>query len=51
MILQLNELKRALVQAWTIKLLDAGLVELWKGEYVSATMMPTKKSIVGNWMK
>jgi hypothetical protein len=28
-------MKRALAQAWTIKLLDASLVELLKGEYAS----------------
>ncbi len=26
-------------------------MELSKGEYASATVMPTKKNIVGNWTK
>jgi hypothetical protein len=47
----LNEIERALVQVQTTKLLDVGLVELSKGDYVSTTMMPTKKDIFGNWMK
>jgi len=29
--------------------LDVGLVELSKHDYVSTTMMPTKKDIFGNW--
>jgi hypothetical protein len=41
-------MKRALVQAWTIKLLDAGLVELLKGEYASTIIVPTNKDIFGN---
>jgi hypothetical protein len=35
--------EKALVQAKTIKLLYVGLVELFQGEYVTTTMMPTKK--------
>jgi hypothetical protein len=31
--------------------LDAGLVELFRGEYVSAIVMLTKKDIFGNWTK
>jgi len=45
---KLNEVKRTLVQIQTIKLLDTSLVELFKGEYVSTTIMPTKKNIFGN---
>ncbi len=41
-------MERALVQARTIELLDVGLVELSRGEYVLTTMMPTKKDIFGN---
>jgi hypothetical protein len=48
---RLNEVERALVQAQTIELLDVGLVELSRDEYVLATMMPTKKDIFGNWTK
>jgi hypothetical protein len=32
-------------------LMDAGLVELSRGEYASITMMPTKKDIFHNWTK
>lgn len=31
------------------ELLDAGLVELSDGEYACATVMPTKKDVLGNW--
>jgi hypothetical protein len=41
-------MERALVQAWTTKLLDAGLVELLRSEYASTRVMPTKKDIFGN---
>jgi hypothetical protein len=44
-------MERALVQAQIVKLLDASLVKLSKGEYVSTTMMPTKKDILGNSTK
>jgi hypothetical protein len=40
--------ERALVQAQMIKLLNAGLVELSRGEYASTTMMLAKKDIFGN---
>jgi hypothetical protein len=43
--------ERALVQARTIELLDVGLVELFKGEYASTTMMLTKKDIFDNWIE
>jgi hypothetical protein len=42
-------MERALVQAQTVKLLDACLVKLFKGEYHLVTMMLTKKDIFGNW--
>ncbi len=38
-----NEVERTLVQVQIIKLLDAGLVELFRGEYASTTIMLTKK--------
>jgi hypothetical protein len=44
-------MKGALVQARTIVLLDANLVELSRGEYASTIVMPTKKDIFGNWTK
>ncbi len=48
---KLNEVEKALVQAKTIKLLYVGLVELFQGEYVTTTMMPTKKYLWQlNWM-
>ncbi len=45
-----SELDKALVQALMIELLDVGLVELSKGEYVSTTMMSIKDTF-GNWTK
>ncbi len=44
-------MERALVQARTIELLDVGLVELFKGEYASTTVMLTKKDIFDNWIE
>jgi len=47
----LSEMERALVQAWTTKLLDASVVELSRGDYASSIMMPTNKdflAIIGN---
>jgi hypothetical protein len=41
-------MEKALVQAQTTQLLDVGLVELSRGEYVLTIMMPTK-DIFGNW--
>jgi hypothetical protein len=46
---KLSEAERALVHDRTTELLDVGLVELFRGEYVSTTMMLTKKYIFGNW--
>jgi len=48
---KLNEVERALVQAWTSKLLEIVLVELFKDEYVSIIMMPTKNNIFGDWIE
>jgi len=44
----LSEVERALVQAWTIELLDVRLVKLSRGEYVLAIVMSAKKDIFGN---
>jgi hypothetical protein len=41
-------MERALVQAWTTKLLDASLVELVRGDYALAIVMLV---IFGNWME
>jgi hypothetical protein len=46
-----SEVERALVQTWTIKLLDVSLVELSTVEYASTTMMLAKKIIFGNWIE
>ena len=37
------------VKSRCMELLSAGLVELSDGEYACATVMPTKKDILGNW--
>ncbi len=47
---RLSEMDKALVQTRIVELLDAGLVELFRGEYVSTTWMLTK-DIFGNWIK
>jgi hypothetical protein len=39
----------ALAKAQMKELLDAKLVEFSKGEYVSTTILHTKKDIFGNW--
>jgi hypothetical protein len=46
-----NEVERKIIQARTAELLGAGLVELAPSdcEYASATVMPSKKDIYGNW--
>jgi hypothetical protein len=44
-------MERTLVQVQTIELLDAGLVELSRGDYVLTTVMLAKKDFFGNWMK
>ncbi len=44
---KLNEMERTLIQTQIINFLDTNLVEFFKGEYVSTTIMPTKKNIFG----
>jgi hypothetical protein len=46
-----SEVERKMIQARTAELLGAGLVELASldCEYASATVMPSKKDIYGNW--
>lgn len=46
-----SEMERTLVQVQITKLLDVGLVELFRGEYVSTTVMLTKKLYFCNWTK
>ncbi len=48
---RLSEIERAFIQAWTIELMDANLVELSRDEYALAIVMLTKKDIFGNWTK
>jgi hypothetical protein len=45
--------ERKMIQARTVELVEAGLVELVPSdcEYASATVMPSKKDIYGNWTK
>jgi len=44
--------ERALVQIWTIEILDASLVKLFMGQiyYALVIMMPTKKDNFGKWI-
>jgi hypothetical protein len=44
-----SDMERDLIRSRTLDLLEAGLVELSHGEYASATIMPTKKDIHGNY--
>ena len=44
-----SDAEKKLIQARTKELWDAGLIELSNGEYASATVMPSKKDIYGNW--
>jgi hypothetical protein len=46
-----NNIKRKMIQACIRELVEAGLVELAPPdcEYASATVMPSKKDIYGNW--
>jgi hypothetical protein len=48
-----SEVERKMIQVRTIELLGAGLVELASSdcEYASATVMPSKKDIYGNWIE
>jgi hypothetical protein len=41
-------MERTLVKACMEELLEASLVELSKGEYASAIIMPTKKDVFDN---
>ncbi len=46
-----NEVERALVQIWTIELLDASLLKLSMGQiYASSIMMPTKNNNFVKWI-
>jgi hypothetical protein len=42
-------MERDLIWSQTLDLLEAGLVELLHGEYASATDMPAKKDVHGNY--
>jgi hypothetical protein len=46
-----SKVERKMIQARTAELFGAGLVELASSncEYTSATVMPSKKDIYGNW--
>jgi hypothetical protein len=45
-----NDIERDLIRSRTLDLLEARLVKLSHGEYASATIMPTKKDVHGNYM-
>ncbi|CAM6090633.1 unnamed protein product [Calypogeia fissa] len=44
-----SDMERDLIWSRTLDLLEAGLVEILHGEYASATIMPVKKDIHGNY--
>jgi hypothetical protein len=44
-----SDMERALIQARCQDLIEAGLVENSYSEYASATVMPAKKDVHGNW--
>jgi hypothetical protein len=44
-----SDMERDLIRSRTLNLLEAGLMELLHGEYASATVMPTKKDVHGNY--
>jgi len=44
-----SDMERDLIRSRTLDLLEAGLVELSHGEYASATVMPAKKDVHGNY--
>jgi hypothetical protein len=48
-----SEVERKMIQARTVELLGAGLVEFASSDckYASATVMPSKKDIYGNWIE
>jgi hypothetical protein len=45
-----SDMERDLIRSRTLDLLEAGLVELSHGEYASATIMPAKNDVHGNYM-
>jgi hypothetical protein len=45
-----SDMERDLIRSRTLDLLEARLVELSHGEYASATVMPAKKDVHGNYM-
>jgi hypothetical protein len=48
-----SDVERKMIQTGTMELVEAGLVELAPPdcEYASATVMPSKKDIYGNWIE
>jgi hypothetical protein len=44
-----SDMEKDLIRSRTLDLLEAGLVELSHGEYASATIMPAKKDVHGNY--
>ncbi|BBN14385.1 hypothetical protein Mp_6g11220 [Marchantia polymorpha subsp. ruderalis] len=44
-----SDMERDLIKSQTLELLEVGLVELSHGEYASATVMPAKKDVHGNY--
>ena len=44
-----SDMERDLIRSRVLDLLEAGLVELSHGEYASATVMPVKKDMYGNY--
>jgi hypothetical protein len=46
-----SEVERALVQAWITKLMDARLVEWFRGQYALTIVMQAKNNIFGNWIE
>jgi len=45
-----SDMERDLIRSRTLDLLEGGLVELSHGEYASATVMPAKKDVHGNYI-
>jgi hypothetical protein len=44
-----SDMKRDLIRSQTLDILEVRLVELWHGEYASATVMLAKKDVHGNY--
>ena len=44
-----SDMERSLIQSRSQDLFEAGLVEISHGEYASATVMPAKKDMYGNY--